>query len=67
MADTTNRPEEINNYFIYLVQRGNPHNPLLLGESRDENLVLEHVLGLPLQVAGDLNIVSWCITVITSV
>ena len=45
-------------HFIFnLVYRSNPHHPFLVRESSDEDLVLEHGLGLPLQVAGDLNIV----------
>ena len=43
---------------LYLVQRSNLHHSFLLGESSDEDLVLEDGLGLPLQVGGDLNIVS---------
>ena len=45
-------------HFIFnLVYRSNPHHPFLVRESSDEDLVLEHGLGLPLQVTGDLNIV----------
>ena len=45
-------------HFIFnLVYRSNAHHPFLVRESSDDDLVLEHGLGLPLQVAGDLNIV----------